>query len=135
MYCDETMAVMSRAVRPPMNRMALLPGVVAVVCALPLATASPWLLLVLLAPAAWISHVLRSGVEIDDDGLIVRALFGSVRIPWARITGVLIGKRHELSVATVGGGSIRLPNLRARDLPRLYEATGGRLGLSADQVL
>lgn len=126
---------MSRAVRLPMNRMALVPGVVAVVCALPLATASPYLLFVLLAPAAWITYVLRSGVDVDDEGLIVRALFGSVRIPWGRISGVLIGERHELSVATVGGGAIRLPNLRARDLPRLFEATGGRLGLSADQVL
>jgi len=127
---------MSQALRLSMNRMALVPGVVAVVCALPLATASPYLLFVLLAPAAWITYVLRSGVDDDDDeGLIVRALFGSVRISWGRITGVLIGQRQELSVATVGGGAIRLPNLRARDLPRLYEATGGRLGLSADQVL
>ncbi len=129
------MAAMSQAVRLSMNRMALVPGVVAVVCALPLATASPYLLFVLLAPAAWITYVLRSGVDVDDEGLIVRALFGSVRIPWGRISGVLIGQRQELSVATVGGGAIRLPNLRARDLPRLYEATGGRLGLSADQVL
>ncbi len=129
------MAAMSQAVRLSMNRMALVPGVVAVVCALPLATASPYLLFVLLAPAAWITYVLRSGVDVDDEGLIVRALFGSVRIPWGRISGVLIGQRQELSVATVGGGAIRLPNLRAGDLPRLYEATGGRLGLSADQVL
>lgn len=125
---------MSRTVRLQMNRIGLVPAVVAVVCALPLATASPWLLFVLLLPAAWISHVLRSGVDVDDEGVIVRALFGSARIPWERITGVLIGKRQELSVATVDGGAVRLPNLRVRDLPRLYEATGGRLGLSADDA-
>ncbi|MBA3294608.1 MAG: PH domain-containing protein [Actinomycetota bacterium] len=124
---------MSRTlVRLQMNRISLVPAVVAVVCALPLATASPWLLFLLLLPAAWISYVMRSGVDVDDDGLTVRALFGSIRLPWARVSGVLIGKRHELSVATVGGGAVRLPNLRVRDLPRLYEATGGRLGLPGD---
>ena len=60
-----------------MNRIALVPAAVAVVCALPLATATPWLLFVLLLPAAWITYVLRSGVEVDEDGLIVRAMFGS----------------------------------------------------------
>ena len=129
------MAVMSQAVRLSMNRMALVPGMVAVVCALPLATASSYLLFVLLAPAAWITYVLRSGVDVDDEGLIVRAVFGSVRIPWARITGVLIGKRHEVSVTTVEGGAIRLPNLRTRDLARLHAGTGGRLGLPAEQAV
>ncbi len=125
--------LMSRTVvRLQASRISLVPAVVAIVCALPLATASPWLLLVLLLPAAWICYVLRSGVDVDDEGLLVRALFGSLRIPWARISGVLIGKGHQLSVATVDGGAVRLPNLRVRDLPRLHEATGGRLGLAAD---
>jgi len=118
------------AVRLRMNRISLIPGVVAVVCALPLATASPWLLIVLLLPAAWISYVLRSGVDVDGHGLVVRALFGSLRLPWSRINGVLIGKGQRLSVATVEGSTVGLPNLGVRDLPRLYEATGGRLGLS-----
>ncbi len=127
------MAWMSQpAVRLQMNRIALVPAVVAVVCALPLATASPLLLFVLLIPAAWLTYVLRSGVDIDDQGLVVRALFGSVSIPWTRISGVSIGSRRELSVATVEGGTIRLPNLGVRDLTRLYEASGGRLGLSAE---
>ncbi|MBA3410240.1 MAG: PH domain-containing protein [Geodermatophilaceae bacterium] len=125
---------MNQPAQLQMNRIALVPAVVAVVCALPLATASPWLLFILLLPAASITYVLRSGVEVDDDGLIVRAMFGSARIPWGRITGVLIGKRHELSITTVNGGAVRLPNMRVRDLPRLYEATDGRLGLSAEDA-
>ncbi len=126
---------MNRTVaRLQMNRIALVPAVAAVVCALPLATASPWLLLVLLLPAAWITYVMRSGVDVDDEGLVVRALFGSVRVPWIRITGLLIGNRQELSVVTTEGSTIRLPNLRVQDLTRLYEASGGRLGLSADDV-
>lgn len=124
----------STAVRLQMNRIALVPPVVAVVCALPLATASPWLLFVLLLPAAWIAYVMRSGLDIDDQGLTVRALFGSAQIPWTRITGVLIGKGQSISVATVEGTTVRLPNLRVRDLPRLYEATEGRLGLSGQDI-
>lgn len=128
------MALMSRTVvRLQMNRISLVPAVVAVVCALPLASASPWLLFVLLLPAAWITYALRSGVDVDDAGLTVRALFGSVRIPWSRITGVLVGKGQALSVTTAEGSAIRLPNLHARDLPRLYEASEGRLGLPADE--
>lgn len=128
------MAWMSRTVaRLQMNRISLVPAVVAVVCALPLATASPWLWFVLLLPAAWITYVLRSGVDIDDEGLIVRALFGSVRVPWSRITGILIARGQQLSVATTEGGAIRLPDLRVRDLSRLYEASGGRLGLSVEE--
>lgn len=123
-------ATASGAVRLHRSGVALLPALVAVVCALPLATASPWLLVVLVLPAAWIAYVARSGVVIDDEGLTVRALFGSLRVPWARVSGVLIGARQELSVATVDGRAVRLPGLRVRDLPRLYEATGGRLGLA-----
>lgn len=126
---------MSRTVvRLQMNRISLVPAAMAVVCALPLATASPWLLFVLLLPATWITYVLRSGVDVDDEGLMVRALFGSVEIPWSRISGVLIGRHRNLSVTTVDGGAVRLSNLRVRDLPRLYEATGGRLGLSAEDA-
>lgn len=121
-------------VRLQMNRISLVPAVVAVVCALPLATASPWLMFVLLLPAVWITYVLRSGVDVDEEGLAVRGLFGSLRIPWTRITGVLIGKGQELSVATTEGGAVRLPNLRVRDLPRLYQASGGRLGLPAEDA-
>lgn len=121
-------------VRLKMNRISLVPAVVAVVCALPLATASPWLLFVLLLPAAWITYVMRSGVDVDDQGLTVRAMFGSALIPWTRITGLLIGKNQSVSVATVQGTTVALPNLRVRDLPRLYEATGGRLGLSGDDT-
>ncbi|MDQ4039224.1 MAG: PH domain-containing protein [Actinomycetota bacterium] len=126
---------MSRtAVRLQMNRIGLVPAGIAVVCALPLATASPWLLFVLLLPAGWISYVLRSGVDVDDHGLVVRAMFGSLALPWARITGVLIGKGQSVSVVTIEGSTVRLPSLRAGDLPRLYVATGGRLGLSAEDA-
>lgn len=122
------------AVRLQMNRISLVPAVVAVVCALPLATASPWLLFVLLVPAAWITYVVRSGVDIDADGVVIRALFGSLRVPWARITGVLVGNRRELSLATTEGSTIRLPNLGVRDLTRIYAASDGRLGLSAEDA-
>ena len=122
------------AARLQMSRMHVVPAVVAVVCALPLATAAPWLLVVLLLPAAWITYVLRSGVDIDDDGIVVRAVFGSARIPWTRITGVLIDKRQKLSLATAEGSTLRLPNLRVRDLPRLYEASGGRVGLAPEDA-
>lgn len=129
---DGSMAlVSSRGARLQMNRISLIPAVVAVVCALPLATASPWLLFVLLLPAAWITYVLRSGVDADDNGLVVRAMFGSIHLPWARISGLVVGRHQDLSVATVEGSTVRLPNLRVRDLPRLHEATDGRLGLPA----
>lgn len=121
-------------IRMRKNRIALLPALFFVICVVPLASVRPWWLFVLVLPGAWITYVLRSSVDIGPAGVLVRGLFGQLRLPWERISGLAIGRRQQLSLATVDGTTVALPSLRVRDLTRLHSASGGRLGLSADEL-
>jgi hypothetical protein len=76
------------------------------------------------AAAAW---VLRVGVDVDDDGLTARSLAGRRRVPWGELAGIRVADRGELWLVTTGGTEVRLPVMRARDLPRLAALSGGRI--------
>jgi len=117
-----------------MSRTALLPVAVLAVCAVPLATASPWLLVVLLVPVAVAAWVLRVGVDIGDDGVTARSLLGQRRVPWAELAGIHVSPDHRLWLVTTGGTEVRLPVMRARDLPRLAALSGGRIDVPAPPV-
>jgi hypothetical protein len=112
-----------------MSRTALLPVAVLTVCAVPLATAGPWGPLVLLVPAAVAAWVLRVGVDVGEDGLTVRSLVGRRRVPWGELAGIRVARRGQLWLVTTGGTEVRLPVMRARDLPRLAALSGGRIGI------
>ena len=110
-----------------MSRTALLPVAFLTLCMLPLATVSAWSLLLLLVPGAITAWVVRVGVDIDDGGLTVRSMLGQRRVPWNRLAGIRVAPRGELWLVTTAGTQVRLPVLRARDLPRLAELSGGRI--------
>jgi hypothetical protein len=110
-----------------MSWTALLPVVLLAVCMLPLATVSSWTLLVLLVPAAIAAWVVRVGVDVDDEGLTVRSLLGKRRVPWTGLAGIRVAPRGELWLVTTAGTELRLPVMRARDLPRLAALSGGRI--------
>jgi len=110
-----------------MNRVALLPVVLLVVCVLPLAFAAGWTLVFLLVPVLAAAYVLRTGVDVGDGGLTVRSLAGSRAVPWDDVAGIRVGERGDLWLVTVRGTELRLPVLRARDLPWLAAASGGRI--------
>ena len=113
-----------------MPRSALVAVVVLVVCTIPLASVSPWLLLLFALPAAIGAYVWRSGVDLDAEGIEVRAAFGSTRVPWGAVAGLQVRSRGELWLQRRDGTAVRLPVLRSpRDLPRLHEASAGRLGV------
>jgi hypothetical protein len=114
-----------------MTRSALLPVVVLAMCLLPVASFAPWTPLVLLVPVTVAAWVLRTGVDVDDDGLTVRTLFGSRRVAWSEVAGIRVAERGELWLVRTVGTEVRLPALRARDLPRLAQLSGGRLELPA----
>ena len=96
-------------------------------CVLPLATSRPWLAVLWVLPLAAAAWVLRTGVDVDADGLTVRAVAGSRRIRWDEVAGLAADRRGRLSAVLRAGGAIRLPVLRARHLPLLAEASGGRV--------
>ncbi|MBB3678483.1 PH domain-containing protein [Modestobacter versicolor] len=110
-----------------MSRTALLPVVFLCFCVLPLAAASPWLLLLLAVPAALAAWVLRVGVDVAEGGMTVRSLVGARTVPWAELAGIRVGGRGDLWLVTTGDTQVRLPVLRARDLPRLSTLSGGRI--------
>jgi hypothetical protein len=114
-----------------MSRTMLLPVVVFALCLLPVAFVSSWALLVLLVPALLALWVLRVGVTVGDDGIGVQSLVGRRRIGWDELAGIRVGQRGDLFLVTTRGTELRLPVLRARDLPRLSALSGGRIDVPA----
>jgi hypothetical protein len=110
-----------------MSRVALLPVVFLVVCVLPLAVAASWTLVFLLVPFLAAAYVLRVGVDVGDGGVTVRSVAGSRSVPWDDVAGIRVGERGDLWLVTARGTELRLPVLRARDLPRLAAVSGGRI--------
>src|SRR3712207_2885830 len=110
-----------------MTRVALLPVLFLLICVLPLAFAAEWTPVFLLVPALAAAHVLRVGVDVGDDGVTVRSLAGSRSVPWNEVAGIRVGERGDLWLVTTRGTELRLPALRARDLPRLAAVSGGRI--------
>ncbi|HST65893.1 MAG TPA: PH domain-containing protein [Mycobacteriales bacterium] len=107
-------------------RVNLFAVVVAAVCTLPLAFASPWLALVWLLPLAGLAYVLRTGVDADAEGLTARTMLRSRRLSWDDIAGLRI-RRARIAAVLRNGTAVRLPVLRPRHLSVLAAASGGRL--------
>jgi hypothetical protein len=114
-----------------LSRTALLPVVLLALCLLPVALLSPWALLVLLVPLLVAIWVLRVGVTVGDDGIGVQSLVGRREVPWREVAGLRVGEQARLWLVTTRGTEIRLPVLRARDLPRLAALSGGRIDVPA----
>jgi hypothetical protein len=117
----------STTVRIRPTRAALLVVGLLAICALPLATAAWWLLWLLAVPALALAWVLRVGVDVDPAGITVRALLGRRRIGWADVAGLQASHRGDLWVVLAGGRRLRLPTARARHLPLIAAASGGRV--------
>jgi predicted membrane-bound mannosyltransferase len=110
-----------------MNRTALLPVGLLALCVVPLAFAAPWTPVLLLIPLAVALWVLRAGVDVADDGLTLRSLVGQRRVPWTELVGIRVAPRGDLWLVTTGGTQVKVPVMRARDLPRLAAVSGGRI--------
>jgi hypothetical protein len=109
------------------NRSALLAVLALAVCTVPLATAAPWLAVLFMIPLVALLWVLRAGVDVDPDGVTVRALLGSRRVGWAEVAGLRAGSRGDLRLVLASGTELRLPVARARHLPLIAAASGGRV--------
>jgi hypothetical protein len=48
-------------------------------------------------------------------------------VPWTEVAGIRIAPRGDVWVVTTHGTQVRLPVMRARDLPRLAALSGGRI--------
>ena len=113
--------------RMRMSRTALLPVFLLTLCVLPAAAAAPAASLLLLLPVLAAVLVLRVGVDVGEDGLTARSPVGRRMVPWSRVAGLRVGPHAELWLVTTAGTQVRLPAMRARDLPRLAAVSGGRI--------
>jgi Bacterial PH domain len=102
-------------------------GMVVLIGAVPLATARWYLAWILLVPAAIGGYAWRAGTDVNRSAVVVRALFGSRRIEWSRITGLVPDGRGRISAILDNGASIRLPAVTRGDVPRLVAASGREL--------
>ena len=118
---------MDSPARLRMNRTALFPVGLLALCTIPLAFATTWTLVLLVIPVTVAVWVLRVGVDITDDGLTARSLAGQRQVPWTEVAGIRIAPRGDVWVVTTHGTQVRLPVMRARDLPRLAALSGGRI--------
>ena len=107
------------------NRATLLGVLAFALCLTTLTAASPWFLLVLLVPAVIAAWVLRTGFDVDGDAVTIHSLLDRRRVPWSEVAGVRVGERGDLWLVTTGGTELRLPAVRARDLPAIGRASGG----------
>jgi hypothetical protein len=106
----------------------MLPAVlVLTLSVIPLATARWWLAFLFVLPLLALLWVRRVGVDVDPDAVTVRAVLGRRRIAWADVAGLQAGRRGDLWLVLRGAGRLRLPVVRARHLPLLAAASGGRI--------
>ncbi|HEY9388465.1 MAG TPA: PH domain-containing protein [Mycobacteriales bacterium] len=112
--------------RVRMTRSALLVVAFLALCMSPVALARPWLAVVFLVPATLAAWVLRAGVDVDADGVTVRAVLGVRRVGWDDVAGLALTRRGEVRLALRNGRTVRLPVVRTRHLAALSVASGGR---------
>ena len=123
--------VVESPARLRMNRTALLPVAFLALCVLPLATVTTWTLVLLLVPVVIALWVLRAGVDVGPAGVTVRSLAGRRSVPWTEVAGIRVASGGELWLVTTRSTEVRLPVMRARDLPRLAALSGGRIDIPA----
>ena len=111
---------------PPL---AILGAVLLAVCATPVAFGAPWFWLVYLLPVAVVVWVLRVRTTVDEEGLTVRRLVGSRRVPWSEIRSLHLRDKGGVRAVLTDGAELPLPSVRVRDLPQLAAASGGHLSL------
>ncbi len=110
-----------------MSRVALVPVLVLAVCTLPVATAAWWGAPLLLLPVLVAVWVLRVGVDVGPAGITPRTLLAGATVPWEDVAGLRVGEDQELWLVRTTGTEVRLPVVRARDLPRLAAVSQGRI--------
>jgi hypothetical protein len=108
-------------------------GLVAFFGAVPVATYRWYLTPILLVPLAVLAWGWRAGTDVDERGVSVRALLGTRRLPWSRITALVPAGQRVIAVLD-GGASVRLPAVRPADLPKLVAASGAEMGTEAEEA-
>lgn len=83
-----------------------------------------WLTPILLVPIGIFLWALRSGTNADAEGLTLRAVFSSRRIPWDAVRELTADESGRAVALLDDGHAVPLPQVKGTDLPRLVAASG-----------
>lgn len=100
----------------------LVAAVIAFVGAVPIAGARWELAPLLLIPAAAFVWAWRAGTDVYPDELRVKALIGSTRVPWPRVTELAPDRSGQIAALLDNGNMIRLTGVTPHNLPRVLAA-------------
>jgi hypothetical protein len=100
----------------------MIAAVIAFVSAIPIAGAMWQLAWILLIPAVVFVWAWRAGTDVYAHELRVKALFGSTRVPWDRITEIAPDTRGHVSALLDNGNVIRLTAIDRDNLPKVLAA-------------
>ena len=108
------------------ERIALVPVIIAAVCALPLALTSARLLWVLLLPLAAGVWVLRARVVAGRDALEVCNGLGVATYRWDDVEGIDVPRRGPARLLLTGGRRVLLSAVPRQELRRFMATAPGR---------
>ena len=117
-----------------MSRTALLPVGLLALCVRPAGLrARPWTLVLLLVPPGGRALGAAGRRATSPTTALHRCARWPAqrRVPWTELAGIRVAARGDLWLVTTGGTEVRLPVMRARDLPRLAALSGGRIDVPA----
>jgi len=98
-----------------------------IVCMTPVAFGAPGLQVLYLVPLALAVWLVRTRTVAGPETIVACRVWGSRQIAWSGLAGLRIDDRSRVWAVPHGGDEVRLPMVRARDLPRLAAMSGGRL--------
>ena len=107
------------------SRTALLVVLFLLFCVTPLAFEATPLLVLYALPLGVLLWIIRSGTDIDADGVRIRAVLGSRRLRWEEIQALSPTPRGELRAVLRDGSLMRLPQVRLRHLELISSVSGG----------
>ena len=99
-------------------------ALIAFVGTLPLAGTRWELAPVLLIPLAILLWAWRAGTDVTEDGLRVRALFGSTFVQWSRVIELAPDRRNGISALLNDGRALRLTGVTTANLSAVLAAGG-----------
>jgi hypothetical protein len=93
----------------------------------PVAFGAPGLQVLYLVPLALAAWLVRTRTVVGPETLVAYRMGGSSQISWPNLAGLRIDDRSRVWAVLRDGNEIRLPMVRARDLPMLAAISEGRL--------
>ena len=98
-----------------------------IVCMTPVALGIPGLQVLYLVPLSVAIWLVRARTVVGPDTVVAHRVVGSQRVSWSDLQGLRMDERSRVWAVLHGGEEVKLPAVRARDLPLLAAASRGRL--------